>query len=470
MCSPRLAAFLLLASVTFAGCSTRLHPPDLGAIYNRTAQAGGGERNPVIVIPGILGTRLRTDGGQVVWGAFGGGAADPETPAGARLIALPIDPDQPLRSLRDQVRPDGVLDRTRISLLGLPIELNAYVQILATLGAGGYRDELLGEAGAIDYGEGHYTCFQFDYDWRRDNVENAARLAEFIAEKKAYVRKRRVAESGRAADAEIRFDIVAHSMGGLLTRYFLRYGDADLPDDGLPELTWAGAADVERVVIVGTPNLGSARALLQLVEGAHFSSILPSYDAAILGTMPSIYQLLPRARHAALHGSDGPIDLLDSATWRRFGWGLASPRADLAALLPEVADEDARRRIAAAHLERCLDRARRFHAALDVPADPPAGVELHLFAGDSVATLATLAVDEDGRLTEADRGPGDGTVLRSSALADERVATDWQPRVRTPVGWHATHFLFNDHLGMTRDPGFSDNVLHLLLEAPRRKN
>ncbi|MFQ5457196.1 MAG: hypothetical protein ACE5FC_01905 [Myxococcota bacterium] len=28
-------------------------------------------------------------------------------------------------------------------------------------------------------------------------------------------------------------------------------------------------------------------------------------------------------------------------------------------------------------------------------------------------------------------------------------------------------FLFTDHLELTRDPAFSDNILHLLLEDPR---
>ena len=43
------------------------------------------------------------------------------------------------------------------------------LQLLGVLGVGGYRDMDLGLAGAIDYGTDHFTCFQFDYDWRRDN-------------------------------------------------------------------------------------------------------------------------------------------------------------------------------------------------------------------------------------------------------------------------------------------------------------
>ena len=52
----------------------------------------------------------------------------------------------------DGVEPAGVLDRARLDLLVLPVELRAYAQILATLGVGGYRDELFGEAEALDVG------------------------------------------------------------------------------------------------------------------------------------------------------------------------------------------------------------------------------------------------------------------------------------------------------------------------------
>ena len=72
--------------------------------------------------------------------------------------------------------------------MGLPITLDAYVNIMTTLGVGGYRDQQLAWAGAIDYGTDHFTCFQFDYDWRRDNVENAKRLHQFIQEKSSMSR------------------------------------------------------------------------------------------------------------------------------------------------------------------------------------------------------------------------------------------------------------------------------------------
>lgn len=72
----------------------------------------------------------------------------PDDPADARLVALPMRPGVPLRELRDDVRPDGVLDRVPVRVLGVPVEVRAYVQLLGALGSGGYRDESLGLSGA----------------------------------------------------------------------------------------------------------------------------------------------------------------------------------------------------------------------------------------------------------------------------------------------------------------------------------
>src|SRR5262249_18631302 len=162
-------------ALTLSGCTTSLRPgPDLGHLYDRAAQSNDAQRNPIIVIPGVLGTVLRdSSSGRIVWGTFVGTYADPRRGDGARLVALPMQRGVPLDALRDEVMPDGVLESVRVSLLGLPVEQHAYISILRTLGAGGYRDQDLGEVGAVDYGREHFTCFQFAYDWRRDNVENA---------------------------------------------------------------------------------------------------------------------------------------------------------------------------------------------------------------------------------------------------------------------------------------------------------
>jgi hypothetical protein len=64
-------------------------------------------------------------------------------------------------------------------------------------------------------------------------------------------------------------------------------------------------------------------------------------------------------------------------------------------------------------------------------------------------------------------GPGHGTVLRSSALMDERLADNLQSRLISPIQWSQVFFVFSDHLGITQDPSFTDNALYFLLESPR---
>jgi hypothetical protein len=91
-----------------------------------------------------------------------------------------------------------------------------------------------------------------------------------------------------------------------------------------------------------------------------------------------------------------------------------------------------------------------------------------LMAGDATPTLARLTVDRTtGALAPLGDAPGDGTVLRSSALMDERVGGRWAPTLRSPVDWSQVTFLFADHVEMTADPAFTDNLLYTLLMHPR---
>jgi len=198
----------------------------------------------------------------------------------------------------------------------------------------------------------------------------------------------------------------------------------------------------------------------------------------VLGTFPSIYQLLPRARHAAAVWDDAraePIaDLLDSELWVRNNWGLASPAQSeaLATLLPKERSAEARRAIALAFQRRALERARAFHAALDREgATPPERLELRLVAGDAEPTAARVAVNRaTGSLRVTTTAPGDGTVLRTSALLDERAGNPFRPTLDSPLAFTQVLFLPDSHLGLTRNPVFRDNVLFWLLEEPRHRD
>lgn len=462
---------LTLAALIQGGCVEALKSPNLAELYRPAPDFPAPDRNPVIVIPGSLGSRLEaTDTGHVVWGSFGRETADPKDPEQARLIALPLRADEAW----PQVEPTGVLAELEFTVLGLPVDVQVYGRIMATLTEAGYRDEELGRAGVIDYGDAPYNCFQFAYDWRLDNAANAVRLHEFILEKRAYLEREAERYYG-IENYQARFDVIAHSMGGLLLRYYLRHGPQLLPEDGsLPVLDWAGAENIERGILVAPPNGGSAKALLNLVNGVKFAPGTPYYPAGLIGTYPASYQLLPRARHKMLVDAADPSqpvdDVLDIDLWTRLGWGLASPDVyeQISWLVPDIEIGPTKRAYAIERLRHNLQLARQFQASLDRPARPPAGTDLVLIAGDGEPTPGLLGVNlEDGSLSMLERGSGDGSVLRSSALMDERVGSRWQPRLVSPIAWREVRFMLSRHFVITTEPAFAENVLYLLLEDPR---
>jgi pimeloyl-ACP methyl ester carboxylesterase len=475
MMKPRLPiksiVISILGTLILVACSSPPKTSDLGGIYNQLAQHEDPYRNPIVLIPGMLGSKLiDPQSDELAWGTFGFKRLDPTTPEGARLISLPMQPGRPLGELQDDLKTAGTLDNVVVNFGGYPVVLNAYAYILGVLGVGGYRDQQLSESGDVDWGDRHFTCFQFDYDWRRDIVESAKNFDAFIKEKKRYV-EQEIEKRFGIKNRAVKFDIVAHSMGGLVARYYIRYGTQDLPADGsLPELTWEGSRYIDKVIMVGTPNSGSIDALRILVNGYKPALFLPRYPPSVIGTMPAVYQMLPRSRHRILLNEQGqPVaDILDPELWINNGWGLADPEQDdvLQMLLPQIAAPQKRREVAIDHLKKSLQHARQFMRAMDLPAEPPPSVRYYLVAGDSENTDKTVQLDHNGHLKSVETAPGDAVVLRSSALLDERRQENRTARLISPIKWNQVIFLFSDHRNITKDPEFTDNLLYILLESP----
>ena len=128
---PKPIQILSLFFLLISACSTGVRTPDLGGLYNELAQNENPHRNPVIVIPGLMGSKLvDQDTDEMIWGTFGLGQVNPNTSTGARQIALPMAKGKKLNDLHDHVKPAGALDRVVVNFLGIPLELNAYYNIL----------------------------------------------------------------------------------------------------------------------------------------------------------------------------------------------------------------------------------------------------------------------------------------------------------------------------------------------------
>ena len=126
-----------------------------------------------------------------------------------------------------------------------------------------------------------------------------------------------------------------------------------------------------------------------------------------------------------------------------------------------------------------FDRAQRFFQAMDQHADTDCPTELILFAADVQPTLARAAVvEKDGRqvlrfenvknLTL--KAPGDGSVTRASAVADERLFEESRGFLSSPIPWNRKIFLTDMHLTLLGNATFQNNLLHILLETPPSGN
>ncbi|MGH2653904.1 MAG: lipase/acyltransferase domain-containing protein [Actinomycetota bacterium] len=116
--------------------------------------------------------------------------------------------------------------------------------------------------------------FEFPYDWRRDNRVAARRLAR---ESHGWLERWR--ETSGADDAKL--VLIGHSMGGVVSRYFLECLD--------------GWRTTRMLITLGTPYRGSLNALGFIANGLR-KEIGPFTIADLSGLLrsfTSVYQLLP---------------------------------------------------------------------------------------------------------------------------------------------------------------------------------
>jgi len=102
---------------------------------------------------------------------------------------------------------------------------------------------------------------------------------------------------------------------------------------------------------------------------------------------------------------------------------------------------------------------------MDLKVKKPEDLSLTLVVGDGIDTKERLKVDtQNGKIKDDHYAPGDHTVLRSSVLADERAGGPFKSGLRSPIDYDHVIFLPRDHIDLTSDVTFSNNILHILLE------
>ncbi|MFN2597065.1 MAG: esterase/lipase family protein [Pyrinomonadaceae bacterium] len=466
-----------------AGCGAR-RTPDLARIFERARARKG--KPPLVVVPGILGSVLQNGKtGEIVW------------PSAIRSdvdgLSLPATPN--LAANRDDLEVGGIVTSARLfpKLERFSPEVLVYRELLRALQSyGGYREGSWEHPAPGDYEDTYYV---FPYDWRRDNVESARLLVSRLGALKRKLNK-----------PDLRFNVLAHSMGGLVARYAAAYGDADLPPEGTaPAPTWEGARDIAKIFMIGTPNEGSAEALVTLLEGysvteglrrrVHLLNKLSREDAI---TAPSIFELLPHdgaARFLDENLQPVQVDLYDPAAWRAYGWSPVND-PDFRRRYSEgrLRDEEARRKpgtleVLDQYFAAVLRRARRFQDALDAAAlPPPRPVALYAFGGDCEETLSAPVLLRDPKsqrwqtLTqprpfrnsagrewtrkEVERAmyePGDGRVTRRSLLGESHVPPRGSQLFVSPYALAYAVFACDLHSDLQKNKTLQDNALTLLL-------
>jgi pimeloyl-ACP methyl ester carboxylesterase len=417
---------------------------------------------PVIVIPGLTGSELvSSKNGSVVWFKVRRSKTDD--------LSLPISPN--IAANRDSLVARDILRSIR---LGFFKKTDAYAGLLDALEDHGYKEGKWDNPPVRGYQD---TIYIFPYDWRRDNVENARLLIRQIETLKRRLNK-----------PNLKFDVIAHSMGGLIARYAAMYGDADLPNGAKITPTWAGAKNFNKIVLLGAPNQGSVIALKSLLNGFSlfgtqinlpFIQNLSKFD---LFTIPSGYQLLPFDGTIKVYDEELKplkIDLYDPETWNEYGWSVIEDK-DFSKKFSTAEQENAK-----AYFVAVLDRARRFQDALNAASIKPVPASYYLIGAECKDTPDGVVVFQDaktgkwktlfkpedfttssGRKVTADEvkrviyTQGDGVVAKNSLITSSlSLASD----IKNVLFPEAATFVCEEHNRLPANPEVQNDILALFL-------
>ncbi|NET15303.1 MAG: lecithin--cholesterol acyltransferase [Okeania sp. SIO1H6] len=208
----------------------------------------------IVVLPGIMGSVLEKNG-RVIWNISGKSFLKSIT-SSEDLILQSDDHD-------DGVVATKIMEDFHI-VPGIIKILDGYTKLQEQLLDGSLRlyPQSPNNQDLVNY-------YEFPYDWRRDNRISAQKLKQFIDERLENWRRQ-----SEHKDAQV--IILAHSMGGLVSRYYLEVLE--------------GWRDCRALITFGTPYRGSVKAISAIVEG--YNVAVFNFSEAVR-SFTSVYQLLP---------------------------------------------------------------------------------------------------------------------------------------------------------------------------------
>lgn len=445
-------ALLSLILNLLVGCAAG-GQPDLARLY--ASSQSNRHQPPVILIPGIMGSRLADAHNREVWVGSPTDLVFSSYPQLAKTL-----PGEGTGASGSRLHPTRLTD----TFAGQDF----YASIVSVFErAGGYRRARPGTPVAA----GQRSYYEFSYDWRQDNVTSAQQLGVLIEQIRADHR-----------DPALRVDIVAHSMGGLIARYYLTYGGQDVLNGEAFVPNYAGEGRVRRVALLGTPNVGSVSSLHAFISGRKIG--LGTIRTETLATFPSVYQLFPHPLNNWIIAEDGralDVDLFSSDTWRRFRWSIFDPQTKRQIIADHPHQGDRYYAALESEFVRQLERARRFVWSLTVTLERTPW-DLRVFGGDCALTPARILVEERGGAShirlwpreiaqprpgiDYDRlmlEPGDGSVTKASLLARDSL----NPAIPRPgYSYFAVSgemFVCEQHDRLSTNISFQDNLLQYLL-------
>jgi len=225
---------------------------------NQEVEMGDGDeeppptgRRPVLIVPGILGTELKI-GADTIWLDLSSVALQSED---SFLEVLAMDGNgSPINS---SVFIGEVIKSRGINIFNIDFELNIFEDLLGDLESSGYKRET--------------DLFFLPYDWRKSIQDNALILENKISDILDIT----------GFDS---LDIIAHSMGGLVSKAHIKSFGND---------------KVNKIIFVGTPHQGSVKAVKAILFRDQFGIfLLNQFTMKYLSkNMPSVYQLLPRQEY-----------------------------------------------------------------------------------------------------------------------------------------------------------------------------